>query len=203
MTSLVDGIAAAMTIAIMNYILLGFEFTVDGYYLHSFEIWLATTVVFLGAGNVGYTLLEYRLGEKEFVSALSAINLVNYSIVAVRRPYRKFCVATILVSSNCGEFQSIWVLLFISFFFFGGMSIHLSQAMLAHLFSYNMTWAATKKEVERSNFFKEVPRILKRFWFALTVSVILVAAMIILSTSLVPIEWRVQGSGWAVIFPLA
>ena len=40
-----------------------------------------------------------------------------------------------------------------SFFFFGGLSIHLSQALLAHLFSYNITWGATKKEVERSNFF--------------------------------------------------
>jgi hypothetical protein len=53
-----------------------------------------------------------------------------------------------------------------SFFFFGGLSIHLSQALLAHLFSYNIMWTATKKEVERSNFFIEVPRILRRFWLA-------------------------------------
>lgn len=90
-----------------------------------------------------------------------------------------------------------------SFFFFGGLSIHLSQAILAHLFSYNMTWAATSKEVERSNFFKEVPKILKRFWVALSISIILIAGMIILSTNLVPFEWRVGGEGWAVIFPLA
>ena len=32
-----------------------------------------------------------------------------------------------------------------SFFFFGGLSIHLSTALLAHLFSYNITWGATKK----------------------------------------------------------
>lgn len=37
------------------------------------------------------------------------------------------------------------------------------MAILAHLFSYDITWSATKKEVERSNFFKEVPRILKRW----------------------------------------
>lgn len=49
-----------------------------------------------------------------------------------------------------------------SFFFFGGLSIPLSQAILAHMFSYNITWSATKKEVERSNFFKEVPKICKR-----------------------------------------
>jgi len=49
-----------------------------------------------------------------------------------------------------------------SFFFFGGLAIPLTQAILAHLFSYNMQWAATKKEVERSNFFKEIPKIARR-----------------------------------------
>jgi hypothetical protein len=61
------GIAASVTIGVINYVLLGFEFPVDGFYMHSFEIWLATTVVFFGSGNVGYTLLEYRLGEKPLV----------------------------------------------------------------------------------------------------------------------------------------
>lgn len=66
-----------------------------------------------------------------------------------------------------------------------------------------MTWAATKKEVERSNFFKEVPKIFKRFWVALTIAVIIIAGMIIASTKLVPLAWRVDGTAWAVIFPLA
>ena len=52
----------------VNYCLLGWQFPVDGYYMHSFEIWLATTVVFLGLGNVSFTLLEYRLGQKPLVS---------------------------------------------------------------------------------------------------------------------------------------
>ena len=63
-----DGIAASITIGVINYALLGFQFPVDAFYLHSFEIWLATTVVFFGSGNVGFTLLEYRLGEKDLVS---------------------------------------------------------------------------------------------------------------------------------------
>ncbi|KAG2127997.1 glycosyl transferase family group 2-domain-containing protein [Suillus clintonianus] len=95
------GIAASATISLINYIMLGFQFPTDDFYMHSFEIWLATFVVFFGAGSVG-------------------------------------------------------------FFFFGGLSIPLSQAILAHLFSYNIQWSATKKEVERSNFFKEVPKIFKR-----------------------------------------
>ena len=90
-----------------------------------------------------------------------------------------------------------------SFFFFGGLSIHLSTAILAHLFSYNITWSATKKEVERSNFFKEVPKIIKRFWVAWGISIIIFAGMAVLTTNLVPFEWRIAGDAWAVIFPLS
>jgi len=76
-------------------------------------------------------------------------------------------------------------------------------AVLSHLFSYNITWGATKKEVEKSNFFIEVPRILKRFGIALILCTITLAGMIILSTSLVPAEWQVDPNDWAVILPLA
>lgn len=92
---------------------------------------------------------------------------------------------------------------FCSFFFFGGLSIHLSQALLAHMFSYNITWGATKKEVENSNFWLEVPKILKRFWFALVLSLGQCFLMIILSTDAVPVGWQIPGSDWSVILPLA
>lgn len=39
---------------------------------------------------------------------------------------------------------------------FGGMSLHISQALLCHMFSINMQWGATSKEVENTNFFEEV-----------------------------------------------
>ena len=65
-----DGIAGSITIALINYVLLGWEFPVDGFYLHSFEIWLATTIVFFGSGNLGFALLEYRLGEKPLLWGL-------------------------------------------------------------------------------------------------------------------------------------
>ncbi|KAI0339326.1 hypothetical protein BDW22DRAFT_620375 [Trametopsis cervina] len=162
------GIAGSITIALINYILLGWEFPVDGYYLHSFEIWLATTVVFYGSGNVGFTLLEYRLGKRDLIWAL----LENFA----------------------------WIPFF--FFFFGGLSIPLSQAIFAHLFSYNITWGATKKEVERSNFFKEIPKIAKRFWFPMLVSFIIIAGVVVVSTGLMPVQWRIGSDGWAVIFPL-
>ncbi|KAI6026515.1 glycosyl transferase family group 2-domain-containing protein [Pisolithus microcarpus] len=163
------GIAASVTIATINYVLLGFQFPVDAFYMHSFEVWLATTIVFFGSGNVGFSLLQYRLGEKGLVWAFIE--------------------------------NVMWIPFF--FFFFGGLAIPLSQAILAHLFSYNITWQATRKEVERSNFFKEVPKILKRFWFPLLVSTVLILGMIVISTSLVPYQWRIDGTGWAVILPLS
>jgi hypothetical protein len=137
--------------------------------MHSFEVWLATTVVFFGSGTIAFTLLEYRLGHKELLWSF----LENIK----------------------------WVPFF--FFFFGGLAIPLSIAIFAHMLSLNITWSATVKEVQKSNFFKEVPRILKKFWFSLTVSWIIIAGMVILSTPLVPFGWRVDATAWGVIFPLA
>ncbi|KAF8488446.1 glycosyl transferase family group 2-domain-containing protein [Russula emetica] len=157
------GLAAAALLSLLNYLILGLSFNVDGFYEHSFEIWLACTVVFPGAGNLGYTLLEYRLGQRSLVSSF----LENIT----------------------------WVPFF--FFFFGGLSIHLSQALLAHLFSYNITWGATKKEVERSRASCAV------FWLALVISFLMFVMIIVFSTNLVPPGWQIPGVDWAVIFPLA
>ena len=90
-----------------------------------------------------------------------------------------------------------------SFFFFGGLSVHLSQALLAHLFSYNINWGATKKEVERSNFFIEVPRILRRFWLAFVVGFLSFAMIAIFSCGILPLGWQIPGNNYAVIWPLA
>lgn len=46
------GIAAAFTLSVLNYLILGWELPIDGYYLHSFEIWLSCIVVFSGAGTL-------------------------------------------------------------------------------------------------------------------------------------------------------
>jgi hypothetical protein len=124
----------------------------------------------------------------------------------------------------CSLFKSAWnnikwipfflyVFTFLSFhrltrvhfysFFFSGLSLHLAGAVVAHLFSYNMTWAATKKEVEFSNFFKEVPKIFRRFWLSILISSLAIAMMIGFALPVMPQEWSINGSDWAVIFPLA
>lgn len=45
------------------------------------------------------------------------------------------------------------------FFFFNGLSFHLSAAFASHLLGFNMSWGSTTKEVADTNFFKEVKSI--------------------------------------------
>ena len=71
------------------------------------------------------------------------------------------------------------------------------------MFSYDIQWGATKKEVERSNFFIEVPRIIKRFRIALGLAVTMITAAIVLATGVVPPEWRMPPKEcWAILLPL-
>jgi hypothetical protein len=63
------GLAGAALLSLLNYLILGLSYSVDGFYEHSFEIWLACAVVFPGAGSIGYTFLEYRLGQRSLVSS--------------------------------------------------------------------------------------------------------------------------------------
>ena len=58
-------------------------------------------------------------------------------------------------------------------------------------------WGATKKEVERSNFFLEVPKIIVRFRVALIVSLLTLAAMIVLAMPFIPAEWAILGYQWS------
>ena len=56
-----------------------------------------------------------------------------------------------------------WTIMFA--IFLGGLSLHVSQALLSHMFEIDMTWGATSKEAEFSNFFIEVPKVLKKVSF--------------------------------------
>ncbi|KAA8646615.1 uncharacterized protein ATNIH1004_008048 [Aspergillus tanneri] len=64
--------------------------------------------------------------------------------------------------------------------FFGGLSFHLSRAILAHMFSINMQWGTTAKEKINSNFFKEMPKIFQTFKWLYAVLLPLVLGMIYL-----------------------
>lgn len=87
--------------------------------------------------------------------------------------------------------------------FLGGLSLHVSQALLAHMFELNMDWGATSKEVEYSNFFIEVPKVAKKFKFSFLFSGIAIAAMVVLACGdkFVPEAWMIKD--FVAILPFA
>jgi hypothetical protein len=89
-------------------------------------------------------------------------------------------------------FENIkWILMMA--IFLGGLSAHVSSALLAHMFEYDMQWGATSKEAEFSNFFIEVPRVLKRFKYSLSFSIFCIVGMVILATApFVPYDWVIK-----------
>ncbi|KAK4938003.1 hypothetical protein LTR10_021492 [Elasticomyces elasticus] len=90
--------------------------------------------------------------------------------------------------------------------YLGGLSMHLSQAILSYLFSIDMTWGATAKEATSTSFFREVPTILKKFKFTFCFCIVMIAGMIVMSGvgpvgQMVPYDWRI--TDFIAIFPLA
>ncbi|KAH6719302.1 glycosyl transferase family group 2-domain-containing protein [Leptodontidium sp. MPI-SDFR-AT-0119] len=93
-----------------------------------------------------------------------------------------------------------WCLMFV--LFFGGMSLHISQALLCHMFSIDMSWGATSKEVEFSNFFIEIPKVFKSFKYSIALSLTVIAGMVIMAVGdFIPWSWNIDQ--FVAIFPLA
>jgi len=97
-----------------------------------------------------------------------------------------------------------WMILLIVFL--GGMSLHVSQAILSYLFSVDMSWGATSKEATSTSFFREVPNILKKFKFTFLCCLVMIAGMIALAGvgplgHQVPPNWLI--TSFPAIFPLA
>ncbi|EMC92102.1 hypothetical protein BAUCODRAFT_77902 [Baudoinia panamericana UAMH 10762] len=84
--------------------------------------------------------------------------------------------------------------------FLGGVSLHVSQAILSHLFGIDMSWGATSKEAENTTFFTEVPRIIKNFKGTFVFCFAAAAMMAVLATA-VPELWQIKI--FIAIFPLS
>jgi len=84
--------------------------------------------------------------------------------------------------------------------FLGGLSMHISQALVSHLIGVDMQWGSTAKEVENRSFFEEIPRVLKGFKYSLCFSFGCAVMMVVLA-EFVPIWWRIDS--FVAIGPLA
>ena len=84
--------------------------------------------------------------------------------------------------------------------FMGGLSLHLSQALLSHFFEIDMSWGATAKEAEEVNFGQETLRILRRFKFTFVFCFGCTGLMI---AGYFAFPWGWQIDAFSSIFPLA
>ncbi|GAA5823328.1 hypothetical protein JCM11251_007569 [Rhodosporidiobolus azoricus] len=84
--------------------------------------------------------------------------------------------------------------------FFSGLPLSVFTALGAHITSYNMNWGATKKDLELPSITEELPAVLKRRWLSFTLSSLTIAGVAVLSTTIVPLEWRI--SAFTIMFPV-
>ncbi|KAK7469098.1 hypothetical protein VKT23_003589 [Stygiomarasmius scandens] len=101
----------------------------------------------------------------------------------------------------CAYDQLKWIVFFL--LFFGGITFQISAAILAHLFSFRMTWDSTIKEFRESTFMREVVRTIKCFWYSLLISGLFIAVIVVLNSNAVPVEWRISVTDWAGVVPVA
>ncbi|CAK1357161.1 unnamed protein product [Cercospora beticola] len=106
-------------------------------------------------------------------------------------------------TGECGLFRALlenfsWVPLLM--IFLGGVSLHVSQALLSHLFSIDMTWGATSKEATDTTFFKEVPHVIKKFKGTFIFCFFCTAMMIVLA-QFAPYFWQI--TDFIAIYPLS
>ena len=145
-------------------------------------------------------------------SFTSNLGTVSYFLILRSSTTKKFSVFIVLVlvfnvmSNIClavlryrigeaGFLQALfenmkWTPFFI--FFFGGISFHVLLAICAHMFNINMSWGATAKEKENSNFFREIPKIWKRFKWMYMIMFAIVGGMIYLG-NFAPRGWDIVG----------
>lgn len=84
--------------------------------------------------------------------------------------------------------------------FLGGISLHISQALLSHMFEIDMSWGATAKEVEDTTFFKEMPKLLKKFRFTFVFCLLMIGLMVA-GVYVFPVFWQIDTV--VAIYPLA
>ncbi len=128
-----------------------------------------------------------------FVSLFAVFNVLGHIALAALR-YRNG--ERSLLGSLIENFK--WTPLMT--IFFGGLSFHVSGALLAHLLHIDMQWGATSKEKENSNFFQEIPKILKTFKF-MYLFIFAVTGVMIFLGRYAPRGWEIND--FTAIVPLA
>ncbi|KAI4625782.1 uncharacterized protein J4E88_006157 [Alternaria novae-zelandiae] len=75
--------------------------------------------------------------------------------------------------------------------FLGGISLHVSQALLAHFVSWPLEWGSTSKETEQVSFFVAISRVLRKFKWSFMFCIGMTAIMITMAFALQE-DWRIK-----------
>lgn len=173
------------------------KFTIMAYigtYYAIGSAWILTTLNYIIMGFYNGWYDHYYVDSfKIFIAIIVVFILVGNCALAVLR-YRNG--ERDLAEAIWENYK--WVLLM--FIFFGGVSLHVSQALLSHMFSIDMSWGATAKELEATSFFEEIPKVIKKFKFTFIFCLLATGVMVYLAVAPPPF-WEIDT--FVAIFPLA
>jgi hypothetical protein len=172
----VSGMPLPSKLAILAYI---------GTYYALGSAWLLTLVNYFAVGWFNGLLDHYYVDSfKIYFSILLVFTAFGNVALAILRYRLK---ERTLLGAFIENFK--WIPLLTTFL--GGISLHVSQALLSHMFSIDMTWGATAKEAENTTFFKEIPKLLRKFRFTFIFCLACTGGMIALA-QFVPPLWRID-----------
>lgn len=162
-------IAAALPLAIVNYLMVGWlQDSIDQFYLASWKIFVGMLVVFNGLVRLSQPCCPLSVCCE--TKANQVQSPIAFAAIRHRLGQKKF-------------FPSLWETLKwtpLFVLFFGGLSFHLSKALLCHFFGIHMEWTSTAKELEATGFFIGMDKIAKDFKYMYVVVTAVAGGMIYL-----------------------
>jgi hypothetical protein len=120
---------------------------------------------------------------------------IYFSIVVVFTALGNFSLAVLRYRiGEMGFLEGLWTnfkWIPLITIFLGGVSLHVSQALLCHMFSIDMQWGATSKEIDNISFFEAIGDVVKRFKFTFAFCFAMVGMMLALAFA-VPEDWQIR-----------
>jgi hypothetical protein len=75
--------------------------------------------------------------------------------------------------------------------FLGGISLHVSQALLAHFFSIDMEWGSTSKEAEDVTFFEAMKHVARKFKWTFAFVIVMTTVMLVCRYA-IQSDWQIS-----------
>ncbi|KAF5989794.1 hypothetical protein FBULB1_559 [Fusarium bulbicola] len=172
-------------ITIMSYI--------GTYYAIGYS-WIGSLLNYFLIGWLNGELDHYYMSSWRVWVALVVVFSIAGNITLALIRYRSQQVSLLKELWTCFK----WVALM--FIFLGGISMHVCKAILCHMLSLDISWGATSKEVEDTNFFQEISIIIAGFKYVF-IFCLAVTALMICGVYAFPYLWRIDEL--VAIFPLA